>query len=515
MAQKQRGMVYLVGAGPGDPGLLTIKGRDCLSRAQVVVYDYLANPELLEYAPKGTEWIYVGKRGGSHTMCQEEIGSLIVEKARQGKVVVRLKGGDPFIFGRGGEEAEDLSREGIPFEVVPGVTSAVAVPAYAGIPLTHREFASTVAFVTGHEDPKKQTTDIAWGKLSTASGTLVFLMGVGNLDKIVQRLIKNGRPPETPVAVIRRGTLAAQDTVVGTLETIGVLAKEKGITPPAIIVVGEVVRLREVLNWFETKPLFGRRIIVTRAREQASEFMQRLAELGADCIQFPTIQVMPPESWEPLDQSIGRLHEYHWVIFTSVNGVKFFQERLQAQGKDVRDLKGIQIGAIGPKTARMWEMMGIQPDLVPEEYRAEAVIAGLRKEGITGCKILVPRAEKAREILPEELREAGATVDVVPAYRTVKPEQRTQEIGEMLEKGLVDMVTFTSSSTVANFAEMFGPARHGLKAWMEKVVVACIGPITAKTAEEHGFAVHVVPGEYTIEALTQRIAAYFRSSSER
>jgi uroporphyrinogen III methyltransferase/synthase len=243
--------------------------------------------------------------------------------------------------------------------------------------------------------------------------------------------------------------------------------------------------------------------------------MQRLAELGADCIQFPTIQVVPPESWEPLDRSIGRLREYHWLIFTSVNGVKFFLERLEVLGKDLRELKGIRIGAIGPKTARVWKRMGIRPDLVPEEYRAEAVIAGLRKESIRGDKILIPRAERAREILPDELRKAGATVDVVPAYRTIKPEQRTEEVAAMLSQGLVDMVTFTSSSTVANFVEMFGPERQGLGAWMEKVVVACIGPITAKTAKEHGFAVHVVPGEYTIDALTQRIAAYFRSSPER
>jgi len=515
MNGSREGKVFLVGAGPGDPGLLTLRGRECLSRAHVVVYDYLANPRLVQYAPEGAECIYVGKKGGCHTMSQEEIGFLIVEKAKQGKVVVRLKGGDPFIFGRGGEEAEELFRAGIEFEVVPGVTSAVAVPAYAGIPLTHREFNSTVAFVTGHEDPTKEKTDIAWDKLSTAAGTLVFLMGVGNLETIAERLMMYGRLPDTPVAVIRKGTLAVQETLVGTLETIGALAKEKQIAPPAIIVVGEVVRLREMLNWFETKPLFGRRIIVTRAREQASEFMERLSDLGADCVEFPTIQVVPPDTWEPLDQGIEQLSGYQWVIFTSVNGVNFFLERLGELGKDVRDLKGIKIGAIGPKTAQAWERMGIRPDLVPDEYRAEAVIARLQKEGIQDLRILIPRAKKAREILPDELRKAGAVVDVVPAYRTVMPEQRSREVAGLLEDGLVDMVTFTSSSTVSNFVEMLGPQRQEVKAWMERLAVACIGPVTEKTARDHGFQVHVVPREYTIEALTQNIVAYFRGSSEK
>lgn len=515
MTPKEKGKVYLVGAGPGDPGLLTLKGRECLSRAHVVIYDYLANSKLLEHAPEDAELLYVGKKGGCHTVPQEEIGSLIVERARQGKVVVRLKGGDPFVFGRGGEEAEELSRAGIDFEVVPGVTSAVAVPAYAGIPLTHRRFTSTVAFVTGHEDPTKEKTDIEWDKLSTAAGTLVFLMGVGNLGKIAEKLMKHGRSPDTPVAVIRRGTFPVQETVTGTLETIGVLAEKKGLAPPAIIVVGEVVHLRGLLNWFETKPLFGKRIIVTRARQQASEFLKGLEDLGAEGIEFPTIHVVPPESWKPLDQTIRRLSEYHWVIFTSVNGVKFFLERLKAQGKDVRHLREVKIGAIGPKTARMWERMGILPDLIPEEYRAEAVIAGLQKKEIQGCKILIPRAEKAREILPDELRESGAIVDVVPAYRTVKPEQRKEEIVSLLREGKVDMITFTSSSTVTNFVDMFGSQRDMIEKCKKRVSVACIGPITAKRAEENGFTVDVVPGEYTIEALTQSIASYFKGLSEK
>ena len=318
------GKVFLVGAGPGDPGLLTLKAKQCIQEAHVVIYDYLANRTFLQYASENAEIIYVGKKGGDHTMKQEDINALIIEKTANGKTVVRLKGGDPFIFGRGGEEAQELIKAGVPFEVVPGVTSAISVPAYAGIPLTHRDYTATVAFVTGHEDPTKEKSNIRWDKLATAAGTLVFLMGVGNIAKIADRLIACGRSSLTPAAVIRRGTMSDQLTVTGTLENIAERTGNAGIRPPAIIVVGEVVTLREELNWFETKPLFGKRIIVTRAREQASGFLQKLASLGAECIEFPTIQVIPPDSWEPLDRAIEHLSDYAWVLFTSPNGVKVF-----------------------------------------------------------------------------------------------------------------------------------------------------------------------------------------------
>jgi len=511
MIGKKTGKVYLVGAGPGDPGLLTIKAKECLSRADVIIYDSLANRIFLEYADTDAELIYVGKKGGNHTMLQNDINSLIVDRARKGHFVVRLKGGDPFIFGRGGEEALELIEAGINFEVVPGITSAIAVPAYAGIPLTHRDYTSTVAFITGHEDPQKEKSDIAWEKLATGVGTLVFLMGVGNLPHIAERLMGHGRTPDTPAAVIRSGTVSGQKTITGTLKDIARLSRESGITPPAIIVVGDVIHLREKLNWFETRPLFAKRIVVTRAREQASGFLSALAELGAECIEFPTIEVVPPESWDAIDRAIKAIESFKWLLFTSVNGVQYFLKRLEALGKDVRDLKGIKIGAIGPKTAAIWHDLGIKPDLIPGEYRAEAVVESFKKLGIKGTNILLPRAATAREVLPEELRKMGARVEVVPAYRTVRPDHDTVKVREMLEKGTIDMVTFTSSSTVNNFVEMFKTDARKLQKWMGSVAVACIGPITAKTAQENGFTVTLTPPEYTIESLTDSIVTYFSS----
>ncbi|MGD9320435.1 MAG: uroporphyrinogen-III C-methyltransferase [Desulfobacteraceae bacterium] len=511
MGRGKIGKVYLVGAGPGDPGLLTLKAKACLEEADVVIYDYLANEAFLDHADEKAELIYVGKKGGSHTKSQEDINRLILEKARLGNRVVRLKGGDPFIFGRGGEEAEELVKAGVPFEIVPGVTSAIAVPAYAGIPLTHRDYTSTVAFITGHEDPTKEASSIAWDKLANSVGTLVFLMGVGKLPQIAKSLMGHGRSPDTPVALIHRGTVPEQRTVVGTLQDIAERAQKEGLEPPAIIVVGDIVNLREQLNWFENKPLFGKCIVVTRAREQASGFLARLNELGAACIEFPTIQVVPPKSWDALDRALMRLERYQWLLFTSVNGVKYFFERLEHLGMDMRELKDMKVGAIGPKTAEAVYKKGIRPDLVPDEYRAEAVIDAFRKWDVKGEKIILPRAAKAREVLPTELVKMGASVDEIPAYETVQPDHDKGYVKGMLEKGEIDMVTFTSSSTVTNFVEMFREERQHLKAWMAKVGVACIGPITAQTAEEQGLSVSLVPQEYTIEALTSAIVQYFAS----
>ncbi|MFC1884595.1 uroporphyrinogen-III C-methyltransferase [Thermodesulfobacteriota bacterium] len=508
-AREKQGKAYLVGAGPGDPELMTLKGIECLKSADVVIYDYLANRAFLDYARKGAELIYVGKKGGSHTMKQKDINSLIASKAMEGNIVVRLKGGDPFIFGRGGEEAEELVASKIPFEIVPGITSAIAVPAYAGIPLTHRDYTATVAFITGHEDPEKGESNIAWDKLATGAGTLVFLMGVGNLPNITKNLIENGRPADTPVAVIHRGTISEQRTVTGQLKNISEIVKEEGLAPPAIIVVGEVVGLREKLIWFENRPLFGKRIVVTRAREQASEFQKELTLLGAECIEFPTIEVAPPDNWEPLDTAIQNLAKYQWLVFTSVNGVKFFLQRLEKNGRDVRDLKGLKIGTIGPKTAEIWHSIGIKPDLIPDEYRAEAVVSCFNELGVSGVNILLPRASKAREILPEELKKMGAHVDVVHAYKTVKPESNRTEIIEMFKQNKLDMVTFTSSSTVENFIEMLDSEKNNLKKWMEPVAVACIGPITAEKATENEFKVSLVPSTYTLDALTEAIIDYF------
>lgn len=501
------GKVYLIGAGPGDPGLFTLKGKRCLEEADVVAYDALANHCLLAHAKQGAEMIYVGKRGGQHALPQEDIGRLLVERARAGKVVARLKGGDPFIFGRGGEEAEELASAGVPFEVVPGVTSAVAAPAYAGIPLTHRDFTSTVAFVTGHEDPTKEDTGIAWDKIATGVGTLVFFMGVGRLPEIVSRLVEHGRSPETPAAAIRWGTRADQVVVTGTLATLA--ERCAGMKPPAVIVVGEVVALREKLRWFEDKPLFGKRILITRAREQASAFAARLEAAGAEVVEFPAIRIEPPESWKPLDAAIVRLREYQWAIFTSANGVHFFWDRLQRAGRDVRDLFAITVCAIGPATAAALLDRGIRADLVPAEFKAEGLLEAIGNERVHGARILLARAAEAREVLPEELTRRGAIVDVVPAYRTVRNTDNADEVRGMLHDGKVHAVTFTSSSTVRHFLDLVGDEAAAL---LRGVVVASIGPITAETAALHGIVSHIVPDSYTIPALADALVRHFRAS---
>lgn len=506
-----RGKVYLVGAGPGDPGLLTLRGKEVLGMAEVVIYDYLANPKLLEYASPEAERIYVGKKGGEHTLSQDGINDLLVQKGLKHKVA-RLKGGDPFVFGRGGEEAQVLQRAGIPFEVVPGVTAAIAVPAYAGIPLSHRDHTASIAFVTGHEREDARDSKIAWDKLATGVGTLVFFMGVKNLPDICTSLMAHGRGPGTPVAVIRWGTTSEQETVVGTLENIVERVREAGLRPPAITVVGGVVALRGELNWFERRPLFGRRILVTRAREQASEFKQQLEELGAQCVEFPTIAIEPPPSWDPVDEAISRLASYDWMVFTSVNGVRFFMERLLHSGLDVRELKGVRLVAIGPKTAEAVRKFGLRLDLVPREYRAEAILEGLAGEKVEGTRFLIPRAMMARDILPDTLRERGAEVHVVPAYQTVLPIGRSPQILDQLMKKEIHCVTFTSSSTVSNFFSMFD--KSGLQAALKGVAIACIGPITADTARDFGLKTDIMPGEYTIPALVRSICSYFSGKVE-
>ena len=503
------GKVFLIGAGPGDPGLLTLKGKRCLEEADVVVYDALANPRLLQHARSDAELVYVGKRAARHTLPQEEIGRLLVERARAGKVVARLKGGDPFIFGRGGEEAEDLVAAGIPFEVIPGVTAAVAAPAYAGIPLTHRDFTSTVAFVTGHEDPTKDATGIAWDKLATGIGTLVFFMGVSQLPEIVGRLLQHGRSPDTPAAVIRWGTRAEQEVVTGPLRDLP--EKCRGMKPPALIVVGEVVTLREKLRWFEAKPLFGKRILVTRAREQASSFAQILEAAGAEVLEFPTIRIVPPESWAPLDAALGQLRDYQWVIFTSANGVRFFWERLRHAGRDLRDLFGITVCAIGPATAEALLRLGVQADIVPAEFKAEALVEAIGEEHVRGSRILLARAAEAREVIPEELACRGAQVDVVPAYRTVKSTADAEELRTMLREGKIHAVTFTSSSTVKHFLDLVGEETASL---LNQVTVASIGPITAETAARCGIVSHIVPESYTIPALAEALVSHFRAEGK-
>jgi uroporphyrinogen III methyltransferase/synthase len=500
--------VFLVGAGPGDPGLITVKGRECLQAADVVIYDYLASPALLKYAQNGAELIYVGKKGGDHTLSQDRINALIVEKAKSATTVVRLKGGDPFIFGRGGEEAEVLVENGIEIEIVPGVTSAVAAPAYAGIPLTHRKLASSVAFVTGHEDPDKEESSIDWAALAGGIGTLVFFMGVKNLPAIVDRLQAHGKPPDTPTALVRWGTTPHQMTVAGTLANIVERAKAAGLKAPALIVVGDVVNLRSRLKWFENRPLMGKRIVVTRAREQASGLVKLLSDLGAECLEYPTIKVVPPADEAPSNQAVQNLATYDWIVFTSVNGVSLFFERLFAAGKDVRALGRMRTAAIGPATAKRLADFGLSSDIVPETYRAESVVEAFRKEDIRGKKILLPRAEEARFVLPIELRKMGAEVDEVTAYATEPVQDNVDQLLVQLENKAIDLITFTSSSTVKNFKKLIPPA--DFNRLLNGVAVAAIGPITAETAKNLGFEVDIVADSYTVPGLCEAIVRYNR-----
>lgn len=509
MTTKDRGCVFLVGAGPGDPGLITVKGLETLRQAEVVVYDHLANAELLKEARLDAELIYVGKRAGQHTFSQEEINQFLVEKAQAGKTVARLKGGDPFVFGRGGEEAMALAAAGVPFEVIPGVTSAVAAPAYAGIPVTHRGLASSFAVVTGHEDPTKAESTIDWQYLARGVDTLIFLMGVGNLPEIVARLVEHGRAPETPAALVRWGTTARQETVAGTLADIAEKVKAAGLRPPAVAVIGQVVNLREHLGWYDRKPLFGKRVLVTRSREQASVLSRRLRKLGAEPVELPAITFEPPEDYTPLDAAIRHIRQYDWIIFTSTNGVRAFMERLWTLGWDARSLAKVKLAAIGPATATALEQCRLRADYVPDQYVAEAVAAGLCD--VRGQRILLPRADIARPALAIALREAGATVDEVTVYRTVLAEgvqgsassgdlvfPTSEDVRQMLAKNQIDVVTFTSSSTVRNLVALLG----GVKP-LRGALIACIGPITADTAREMGLRVDMVAEEYTIDGLIE------------
>jgi len=535
-----KGKVYLVGAGPGDIGLLTIKGLKCLRKADVVIYDFHLNAQVLNYINHNAEFIYAGKRGGHHTLTQDEINTILVRKAKEGRTVCRLKGGDPFIFGRGGEEAEALSKERIEFEVVPGISSSVAAPAYAGIPLTHRLYSSSFAVIPGYEDATKKESTIDWSKLSTGVGTLVFLMAVKNVDLIAQKLIENGRPPDTPVAVIRWGTRPDQKTIVGTLESIAELVKEKHIKPPAVMIVGEVVKLRETLKWYEKKQLFGYRILVTR---EHMEGFERLEELGAEIIEFPTIEIVPPGSYEEIDSSIKKITSYDWVVFTSRNGVKYFFRRFFEKDKDIRELKGIKICAIGTKTAEEIKKYGIRVDLIPDEFHAEGLIDSFmrlsslnnaspnapvtpgraeesrtsekrsQKPGLlTGMRFLLPRAEKAREIFPEKIRALGGEIDVPAAYRTVKPESRGKRLRRFLREGRISVATFTSAATFHNFREIMGDdADEQLKG----VSIAAIGPVTAKAVEKAGFHVDIMPRQATIEAMVEEIIQWVKKKETR
>ena len=507
------GKVFLAGAGPGDWRLLTLKAADCLRMADVVVYDRLADERILRYAPEGAELVYVGKASSSHTMRQEDISQLLVDRAKEGKCVVRLKGGDPFVFGRGGEEALLLRENGIPFEIVPGISSSIAVPAYAGIPVTHRAIATSFAVVTGHEDPTKPESQMNWSALATATDTLVFLMGVANLPKITAKLVENGRPADTPAAVIRWGTKPEQRVLMTTVGTAATDVAEAGLKPPAIFLVGKVAALRENLQWFDdaaSHPLFGKQVLVTRARAQASRLTEKLEALGAGVTELPAIRIQDPaDGFHALDGAIQKLGSYDWLVFTSVNGVERFFARLFAAGRDARSLSQ-QIAAIGKATAARLKDFGIVADVVPEEYRAEGVTDALRGKVQDGEHVLLPRAAEAREILPEALREMGASVDVVPAYETVAEEADGRSLAKRLADGGIDFVTFASSSTVRNLVKILGSTEP-----LKQASIACIGPVTAKTCEDMGIQPDIVAKEYTIDGLAAAICENVKESIRR
>ena len=496
------GKVYLIGAGPGDPGLLTLKGRAILERADCVVYDFLAAAELLRYCRPETEKIFAGKRGGGPRRPQDEITQILIEKARQGALVARLKGGDPFVFGRGGEEALALVKAGIPFEVVPGVTSGIAAPAYAGIPVTHREFTSSVSFVAGHEDFPPDISELD-------RGTLVFFMGTRKLSQIASSLIAQGRSPQEPAAVIHWGSRPSQQVVTGPLGEIA--ARSANLTPPTVLVVGDVVSLRDQLGWFEKLPLFGKRIVITRSREQAEVLRDALMELGAEVIEIPTIVIRDPASWAPLDQTLGRLNEFEFLLVTSANGVRNFMSRLKLSGRDARDLKGLRIGAIGPVTAAEFDRYGISVDFVPKEYRAEGLLEALKSEDIRGKGFLIPRAKVARDLVPRALEERGARVEVVEAYETVPPAYAAGELEGLLTPP-PDAITFTSSSTASNFAKLF--AGKPLSQVLSGTTVASIGPITSDTVRKLGLEVSIEAVESTIPGLVRALVDLFGKKHE-
>ncbi len=482
----------------------------------MVVYDYLANAELLRYAPPAAERIFAGKHGaGPHLLEQEEINALLIDRARAGKTVVRLKGGDPMVFGRGGEEAEALAAAGLRFEIVPGVTAALAVPAYAGIPVTHRDWVSGVTVLTGHEAPGKRTPRVRWDLIATAGNTIVLLMGVTQLRSTMAALLAAGLDPATPAAAIRWGTTPRQRVIEGSAESLAALVEGERLRPPVTVVIGEVVRLRQNIAWFERRPLFGRRVLVTRTREQAGALAELLAQEGAEVVECPAIALAPPARPEKLDRALERLASYDWVVFTSVNGVERFFARLDETGRDVRALHRARIAAIGPETARALARRHLRADLVPDEFRAEGLVAALPPEEVRGKRFLLPRAAGARAVLPDSLRAAGAEVDEVETYRSVMPEESVARLAAVLEERPPDVLTFTSSSTVTHFLALLNRALPGTgRTRIANARVACIGPITAATAREHGLRVDVVPSEYTVPALAAAVGRAFTGGIE-
>ena len=501
----KKGVCYLVGAGPGDPGLLTLKGRDCLAKADLVVFDYLCSPEILRWIPESAERIFAGKKAGDHAMKQADTNALLVKETKKGRCVVRLKGGDPFLFGRGGEEAASLAAAGCRFEIVPGVTSAIAGPAYAGIPVTHRAHNTILTIFTGHEDPDKAGPSMDYGAIARAPGTKVMLMGIERLAVITAGLAAAGMAPATPTALVRWATTGGQETLIGTLENIARIAQEANFKAPAVAVFGDVVNLRTDLNWFESLPLFGKRIAVTRTREQAGDLVQRLRELGADAFEMPTIRIEPSPNKREFYELVADSPQYEWIIFTSPNGVDAFFQAFFEIYRDARSIGGARIAAIGPATAARVAAFHLAVDVQPEKYVAEEIVKALQKEtSVENLKFLLARAEGARDVLATELTRLGAIVDEAVAYRTV-PETNDVSGGiQRFRESGADMVTFTSSSTAENFHALGLPVPDGL-------VRASIGPVTSKTLIKLGTPPDLEAKVHDIPNLVDAIVRYYKA----
>jgi uroporphyrinogen III methyltransferase/synthase len=502
--EESKGRVYLVGAGPGALDLVTLRARQLIRQADVLVYDYLCNPEMLRWARADAETIYAGKSGASHTLAQDEINALLVARAGAGKEVVRLKGGDPYVFGRGGEEALVLARAGVPFEVVPGVTSAIAAPAYAGIPVTHRDFASTVTFVTGHEDPAKAESSIDWRHLARLRGTKVFLMGIERLGEIAQRLVAEGADPATPAALVRWGTTARQESLEGTLATVADLAAKRGFAAPAVAIVGEVVKLRRELNWFEALPLFGRRVVVTRTRRQAGTLTKRLAQLGADVLEIPVIRIVPAALGEAERNKLATFsRHFDWVVFTSPNAVELFFAEYFKQRSDLRDLGPVKIAAVGPATAQKLNDLHLRADLQPDTYTTENLAGCFSGKVVASARFCLPHGRRADPLLANHLRELGGLVEEWAIYDT-EPEQEdlTGARARYLEEG-AHWITFTSSSTAENWHALRLQPAPG--APQPKAV--SMGPVTSATLRKLGYAIAAESPASTIDALIATICA--------
>lgn len=503
-ASNRTGICYLAGAGPGDLGLVTLRVRDLLETAEVIVFDYLCNPEMLKWSAQGVEIIYAGKKAGHHTMRQEEINALLVRKTAEGKRVLRLKGGDPFLFGRGGEEAEALAEAGLAFEIVPGVTSALSAPAYAGIPVTHRDFTSSLTIFTGHEDPEKTDSSLDYRALASLPGTKVMLMGVERIGPITEELMRNGLSGETPVALVRWGTTGRQHTLCGTVATIAARVAETGFSAPAVAVFGQVVTLRDKLGWFEKRPLRGKRIVVTRTRAQAGVLSVGLRELGGDVYELPTIRIDPPKDLRAFGELVQDVHAYDWLVFTSPNGVSAFFEMFFKLYSDARSMGSVRIAAIGPATAKRVRDFHLSVDLQPSEFVAEAIIREFqeREGSVENQRFLLARAEQAREVLPAELTKMGAIVDEAIAYRTVpETEDVSGGIARFRAEG-ADLITFTSSSTVENFMALKLPLPPEMK-------TASIGPITSQAMRDLGLRVDIEARQYDIPGLLKAVREFY------